>query len=106
MIRVGGPALPALFTDTEQQILKVSGNKLYADWYNADGAAEIKKHRIFESFEDMDNYMTTISFGQGNDYGLYFVADDGANHGGSKQLPKIPFTIAGSVELACIFWYV
>ncbi|MFT3793109.1 hypothetical protein [Flavobacterium sp.] len=77
-------------------------DKLYADWYEEDDIETIKKHRIFESFEGMD-YYTTILFDQGNDYALYYVPDDGVNHGGSKELPKLPLTIAQYVEL--IFAY-
>lgn len=77
-------------------------NELYADWYGSDDITEIEKHRIFESINGADAYVTIV-FDEGNDYQLYCMPEGSVNFGGSKMLTKIPLTIDQYIEI--IFGY-
>jgi hypothetical protein len=67
-------------------------DKLWADWYEGEDIAAIKKHRIFETIHGSDNYIT-IKIEADKSYSLYYVQEGCVNFGGSKELSKIPLTI-------------
>jgi hypothetical protein len=90
------------FAAIEDMLENKTENKLYADWYQPEDIAEIKKHRILEMLNGTDCYVTIV-FNKGNDYTLYYVPDDGVNFGGSKMLAKIPLTIEQYVQI--VFGY-
>lgn len=67
--------------------------RLWVDWYESEDIERIKAHKIFEFIEGTDYYIT-IRFEKDGSYKLYYVAEGAVNHGGSKNLPEIPLSIA------------
>ena len=75
-----------------------SEDRLWVDWYEQEDINEIKKHRVLESIDGDDAYIT-VKFEEDGKYNLYYVPEGAVNFGGSKELSRIPLDLSQYVQL-------